>query len=100
MAIAPPSHRGATRGYRVAAPIGGHWIVTGPTFDSRDEASAHMERVRLRFKRVVAITIPGRRHVGVSGPDLDRNRLTFVRFLVDTGRLHELAADVAHETVG
>ena len=99
MAIALTSHGGTTLGYRVVAPIAGHWIVTGPTFNSRDEASAHMEGVRSRFKRIVAITIPSPRHDHVSGLTLDRNRLAFVRFLVDTGRLNELAADDAHETV-
>jgi len=92
MAIAPTRHVGTAMGYRVAARIAGYWMVTGPTFDSREEASAHMEGVRAPFKRVVAITIRRRRHERVSVLTLDPNRLAFVRFLVDTRRLDELVA--------
>ena len=99
MATAPTSYGGAKRGYRVAAPIAGHWRVTGPTFNNRDEASAHMEGVRFPFKRIVAITIPTTRHDHVPVPNLDRNRLAFARFLVETGRLHEFAGDAPESDV-
>ena len=92
MAVASTSHGGTTLGYRVAARIAGHWMVTGPTFGSREEASAHMEGVRAPFKRIVAITIPRRRHDQVSPLALDPNRLAFIRFLVATRRLDDLVA--------
>jgi hypothetical protein len=47
----------------------------------------------------VACTIANPRHDNVSGLALDRTRLAFVRFPVATGRLNELAAGDAHETV-
>ena len=92
MAIAPTRNGGTTPGYRVAARIAGHWMLTGPTFNSREAASAHMEGVRSRFKRVVASTISNPRRDHGADLTLDRNRLAFVRFLVDTRRLDELVA--------
>ena len=65
----------------------GQWMFTAPVFDSAEEAGRYMDALPIRFKRIVQV---GRRRNGPScepHPDLDRNRLAFARYLVQTGRL-------------
>ncbi|MBI4492520.1 MAG: hypothetical protein HY690_06980 [Chloroflexi bacterium] len=79
--------------YRVAvyADDLGQWVHVGPVFTSREEAVRFLDTFATPFKRLVQLP-PSE---GVEEPQadplagLDRRRLEFVRFLVETGRLNE-----------
>ena len=93
--------------YRVAArpPRAGQWILTGPVFGSIDEAHQYMELLREPVKRVVrthdgapavsprrsAVRIESRAGHAAAGlhPGLDRKRLEYARYLVETKRIQE-----------
>lgn len=83
---------GAMR-YRVAvyADDLGQWVHVGPVFTSREEAVQFLDTFATPFKRLVQL--PPSEAVdeqqGDSLASLDRHRLEFARFLVETGRLSE-----------
>ncbi len=77
--------------YRVAArPLrAGHWILTGPIFDNFDAARQYMATLREPVKRMVR-TYDGAPHESPGLlPSLDRRRLEYVRYLVETKRIQE-----------
>ncbi len=93
--------------YRVAArpPRAGHWILRGPVFDSLAEAHQYLETLRESVKRVVRThdgapaVVPARpaawipRGAGYAlprlHPGLDRKRLEYARYLLETQRIRE-----------
>ena len=93
--------------YRVAArpPRAGQWILSGPVFDSLDEALQYAETLREPVKRVVRThdgapaVVPVRPAARIASgagyaspglhPGLDRKRLEYARYLLETQRIRE-----------